>query len=355
MRKRVGKKPEQVAPTTALPDRQAPREALLTQMGNQAALEWTARLQEEEGSATYDGGKALEEAMRQRVERQIGLSMADEESQGKQLGEEASAVPAAEPRPPAQAVPAVPAAEPRPPAQAVPAPPTATPAAPRPASQGERQGYRMFLPGGREPIFPAPAIASDRIRHHIIPVNDLKEIYNSILPGGEQYAKKYWGQIVKLLCDAVENWISVNVRTLKIPKGREASQASQAIQEIQEIRTRLMGGQGLDESQQDTLRQVFLWYPGNWVVGPAKRDNDPGDRFDTIAGEVFDQIHGTNGLHKSFHDKLTAAYRKKEKDQLAKTYLEFLKATQKYARNPTEPEAGFTKSAKAIWGKHLVK
>lgn len=55
------------------------------------------------------------------------------------------------------------------------------------------------------------------------------------------------------------------------------------------------------EEYYENMQSCFVWSPGNLVIGPKERVDDPGDKFDTVAAKIakIDSMPSSDSLSSS--------------------------------------------------------
>ena len=153
----------------------------------------------------------------------------------------------------------------------------------------EEEDGRLRIPPRpyrRPPITVLPPlpdkIIGELARHHVIPASTLGYIFALVKPGGIAYDKN---QFVTHMRAVISRFLLI--AGLDKEKVKELHDAHKRLDDLRR------GKEIVDRDKFisfiEYCKELFVWDPANWVIGPQNRTSDPKDFFDKEAYEALKQ------------------------------------------------------------------
>ncbi|MEH2313683.1 MAG: DUF4157 domain-containing protein [Nostoc sp.] len=145
----------------------------------------------------------------------------------------------------------------------------------------------------------------DRTRHHIVPKDTLMNFYNAVHSSGDLAQLK--GELKELATNSLNNYGFKNVtfEQFQAAKKERPGEHAKATEEDwkdaggrteQELHNEIENLVSKDNEKHagpkdseaaEIIEKMYQWFPGNLVIGPGGRKDDPGNRFEDNADKLL--------------------------------------------------------------------
>ncbi|MDE6434200.1 MAG: hypothetical protein K2L07_08220 [Lachnospiraceae bacterium] len=135
-----------------------------------------------------------------------------------------------------------------------------------------------------------PGILTGLKRHHIIPDSILQSFWNKVSENAvkSEEDKKLFERMKNMAFHVHKRRYAEDRKIIRdeirlMDEMREYGQIYSADSEMQKADRGNLSGHNMEEIDEEDLRSMFVWMPGNIVIGPAQRQLEPGNTLDREA------------------------------------------------------------------------